>query len=126
MRDYKSNGPYRSRSGMILGVCKGLAQHFNLSVFWTRIVAVGFLIFTGIWPIAGIYLLAGLLMKLEPVVPFTDESDREFYNSYAASRTMALHRIKRTYDNLDRRLRRLEDVITNKEYDWFRRFNQSK
>jgi phage shock protein C len=111
---------------MILGVCKGLAQYFNLSVFWTRIVAVGFLIFTGIWPVAGIYLLAGLLMKLEPVVPFTDESDREFYNSYAASRTMALHRIKRTYDNLDRRLRRLEDVITNKEYDWFRRFNQSK
>lgn len=111
---------------MILGVCKGLAQYFNLSVFWTRIVAVGFLIFTGIWPIAGIYLLAGLLMKPEPVVPFSDESDQEFYQSYSASRTMALHRLKRTYDNMDRRLRRLEDVITNKEYDWLRRFHQSK
>ena len=34
-------GPYRSRSGVFLGVIKGLADYFNLSVFWCRVVAVG-------------------------------------------------------------------------------------
>ncbi|MEW5726015.1 MAG: PspC domain-containing protein, partial [Thermodesulfobacteriota bacterium] len=99
-------GLYRSRSGVILGVCKGLAEYFDLSVFWTRVVAVGFLIFTGLWPVVGLYLLAALLMKPEPVVKFRDERDHEFYNSYATSRKMAIHRLKRTFDHLDRRLRR--------------------
>lgn len=116
--------PYRSRSGIILGVIKGLAEYFNLSVFWCRVVAVGFLIFTGIWPIAGLYLLAALLMKPEPVVEFRTMGDQEFYNSYTSSRRMAIHRLKNTYDNLERRLRRMEDTVTGKEYDWERRFNQ--
>lgn len=121
----KKAGPYRSRNGMILGVCKGLADYFNLSVFWTRAVIVGLLIFTGFWPIGGLYILAGLLMKPEPVIKFQNFDDQEFYNSYAASRTMALHRLKKTFDNLDRRLRRMEDKVTAREFDWDRRFHQS-
>jgi phage shock protein C len=31
---------------------------------------------------------------------------------------MALHRLKKTYDNLDRRIRRMEDIVTAKDYDW--------
>ena len=121
----RGDGPYKSRRGLILGVCRGLAEYFNLSIFWTRAVAVGILLFTGIWPIVGLYLLAALLMKPEPVVPFSNEADHEFYNSYTTSRHMALNRLKRTYENLDRRLRRMEDTVTDKEFDWNRRFNQS-
>ena len=119
-------GPYRSRSGLLLGVCKGLADYFDLSLFWVRAVAVLLLIFTGFWPIVGLYVLAGLLMKPEPVVPFATEDDQEFYNSFAASRPMALHRLKKTYDRLDRRLRHMEDIVTGKEYDWEKRFHQSR
>ena len=61
------SGLYRSRNGILFGVCKGLAQYFDLSVFWTRVVAVIVLICTGLWPVAGLYLLAALLMKPEPV-----------------------------------------------------------
>jgi phage shock protein C len=107
-----------------LGVCRGLAEYFNLSVFWVRVVAVAFLLFTGLWPIVGLYLLAGLLMKPAPAAPIRDESEWEFYESYTNSRSMALNRLKRTFDNLDRRLNRLEDVITAKEYDWDRRFHE--
>ena len=117
-------GPYRSRSGILLGVCKGLAEHFDFSVFWTRFIFVGFLLFTGIWPIAGLYIIAALLMKPEPVVKFNSVDDQEFYSSFTASRPMALHRLKKTYDNLDRRLRQMEDIVTDREFDWDRRFNQ--
>ena len=63
------NGIYRSRSGMILGVCKGLAQHFDFSVFWTRVIALILLFVAGFFPAIGLYLLAALLMKPAPVIP---------------------------------------------------------
>ena len=121
----RSGRLYRSRSGMIMGVCRGIAEYFDISVFGVRAVAVALLIFTGLWPVVGIYLLAALIMKPEPVVPIQGEADQEFYNSYTTSRTAAVSRLKRTFDNLDRRLNRMEDLVTSRERDWERRFNQS-
>ncbi len=117
-------GPlYRSRRGCILGVCRGLAEYMNISVFWTRVIALVALLFTGFWPTLGLYFLAALLMKTEPVVhPVTEEED-EFYNSYSSSRRMAIRRLKRTFDSLDRRIQHIEDIVTSREYDWNRRFN---
>ncbi|MBI3301825.1 MAG: hypothetical protein HYZ72_07070 [Deltaproteobacteria bacterium] len=71
-----------------------------------------------------LYFLAALLMKPEPVLPLETEGEQEFYNSYASSRRMALHRLKRTYDTLDRRIQRIESIVTSREYDWERRLNE--
>jgi phage shock protein C len=117
-------GLYRSRRGIVLGVCKGIAEYLDVSVFWTRAIVVVATIFTGLWPIPVLYVVAAFLMKPEPVLPLETESDREFYNSYTSSRTMALHRLKRTFDSLDRRLRRMESIVTAREYDWERRLNE--
>ncbi|MBP1742726.1 MAG: pspC [Deltaproteobacteria bacterium] len=35
-----SGGLYRSRKGAILGVCRGIAEYFDFSVFWTRAIAI--------------------------------------------------------------------------------------
>ncbi len=115
---------YRSRHGMIFGVCQGLAQYLNLKVFWVRTTAVIILIFTGIWPTVVIYLAAALLMKPEPILPLETEEAQEFYNSYTTSRSLALHRLKRTFDNSDRRIQRMETIVTAQEYDWDRRLNE--
>ena len=115
---------YRSRSGMILGVCKGVAEYFDLSVIWTRILALVLLVLSGIWPVAILYVLAAFLLKPEPVLPLESEEAEEFYNSYMSSRTMGLHRLKRTYDNLDRRIRHMEEIVTAREFDWERRLNE--
>ncbi|MCC6143973.1 MAG: envelope stress response membrane protein PspC [Candidatus Hydrogenedentes bacterium] len=117
------NGPYRSRRGVIFGVCRGLADYFDFSVFWMRIFFVGGFVFTGFWPVGILYIAMGLLMKPAPVVPFASEEDAEFYHSYTSSRTMALNRLKRTFDNLDRRVQRMEDVVTTRAYDWEKRLN---
>ena len=42
---------YRSRRGIILGVCRGLAEHFDMSVSWTRFTVLLIFIVTGLWPI---------------------------------------------------------------------------
>lgn len=65
---HSHTGLYRSRDGVIFGVCRGLAEYFDVSVFWTRMITLGALIFTGFFPVGLAYLLAGLLMKKEPYV----------------------------------------------------------
>ena len=118
-------GLYRSRDGIILGVCKGSADYLDFSLFWTRMLAVLFFVLSGFWPVGGLYLLAALVMKPKPVVPFESTGEREFYDAYVNSRGLALHRLKRTFENLDRRIRRMEDLVTNREYDWEQRLHKS-
>ena len=61
------NRLYRNpRRGMIFGVCRGIAEYFVISVFWTRILTLFGLIFTGFFPIGLAYIVAALLMKKEP------------------------------------------------------------
>ncbi len=116
-------GIYRSRDGLILGVCKGIAAYFDFSVFWVRTITVLIFFFSGFWPLTGVYILAALLMKPEPVLPIETEEEAEFYDSYVHSRKGAVHRLKRKYDSLDRRIQRMEDRVTSREFDWERRLN---
>jgi phage shock protein C len=123
--DYRERPPlYRARDGVIFGICKGIARHLEFPVFWLRVITVVLFIFSGIWPVAIAYVVGALLIKPEPVVPFETEEDQEFYNSYVTSRSMALKRLKRTFDNLDRRIRRMEDIVTARDYDWESRLHE--
>jgi phage shock protein C len=112
------SGIYRSRNGVIFGVCRGMADHFDFSILWARVIAIIFLLVTGFWPAIGIYLIATLLMKPAPVIPIKTEAEQEFYDSYANSRHLAARRIKRRYENLERRIRRMEHIVTAREFDW--------
>ena len=116
-------GLHRSRNGIILGVCRGIADYFDFSVFWVRAVVVICLILSGFWPITGLYFLAALLMKPEPVIPIHSDDEQEFYDSYVSSRRSAVDRIKRRYENLERRIRRMEHTVTSREFDWDSRLN---
>jgi phage shock protein C len=120
----KRNGLYRSRKGLLFGVFRGLATYFDLNVIWIRILAVVCLVITGLWPMTGIYLVAALMMKPEPVRPIENEDEKEFYNSYVHSREGAAQRIRRRAQNLERRIRRLEDSVTSREFDWDQRIRE--
>jgi len=119
----ENRGIYRSRSGVIFGVCKGLADYFDFNVFWIRMILIIFLLLSGLWPILGLYILAAFLMKPEPARPFETEEEKEFYDSYVYSRQRAAQRLKRRYENLERRIRRMEDSVTSREFDWEQRLN---
>ncbi|MFC1737274.1 envelope stress response membrane protein PspC [Candidatus Hydrogenedentota bacterium] len=124
MTENRKNGLYRARDGVIFGVCKGLAEYMDFSVSGMRIIAVLSFLFTGFWPVGVLYIVAAMIMKPEPVVPFKSDEDHEFYDSYMTSRKRALRRLKRTFDSLDRRIRRMESIVTAKDYDWNRRFSE--
>ena len=116
-------GLYRSRNGIILGVFKGLAEYFDFSAGWLRFIGVIVFIFSGFWPIVVLYLLAALIMKQEPMIPVKSLEERDFYDNYTHSRRGATYRMKRRFDNLNRRIQRMEDVVTDREFDWEQRLN---
>jgi len=119
----RNRGLYRSRKGVVFGVCRGLAEYFDFSVFWARTIAVLLLLLTGLWPIVGLYLIASLLMKPEPMRPLESEDEAEFYDSYVHSRHGAARRLRRRYERLERRIRRMEDTVTGPEFDWEQKMN---
>ncbi|THB64268.1 MAG: PspC domain-containing protein [Desulfovibrio sp.] len=117
--DGSRRGPYRSRQGLIMGVCRGLADYLEFPVMFIRLMVVVLWIATGFWVVAALYLLAAVIMKFEPVLPIDDEQEQEFYDSYAgSSRKSALSRLKRKFDTLDRRLQNMEDIVTKRDFQW--------
>jgi phage shock protein C len=119
----KQGGIYRARDGVFLGVCKGVAEYFDFSVFWMRMALVIVFIFSGFWPVIGVYLVAAFFMKPKPVKPIESEEEREFYDSYVNSPKSGAQRLKKKFEELDRRIRRMEDEVTGREHEWERRFN---
>jgi len=116
-------GLYRPRNGIILGVIRGIAEYFDFSVFWARIIAVILLLVSGFWPVTGLYFLAALIMKPAPVLRIDSDDAHDFYDSYVHSRPRAVDRLKRRYDTIEQRIRRMEDAVTSRDYDWKTRFD---
>lgn len=126
-RKYRNaRGLYRSRHGIIAGVCRGLADYFNLSVSWLRFLIIVLMVFSGLWPLIILYAVAAMVMKPEPVRPIETEAEKDFYDDYVHSRHSAARRVKRRYDHLERRLRRMEDSVTAREFDWDRRMGTER
>ena len=116
-------GLYRSRNGVILGVCRGIADYFDFSVFWIRAIAVVLFIFTGFWPIAGIYILAALLMKSNPHTSAAAAPRKKAVGRYRCSRNDTAERLRRKWRHLEKRIRRMEDKVTSREYECQNRFD---
>ena len=116
-------GLYRSRNGVILGVCRGLADYFDFSAFWIRAIVVILFIFTGFWPVVGIYILAALLMKSKPAKNTEAGSNHKDGSRYRCIRDDTAERLRRKWKHLEKRIRRMEDKVTSREFDWNSRFH---
>ena len=116
-------GLYRSRHGILLGVFKGFADYYCFSVTWLRIIGVIVFLISGIWPVVVLYLLAALIMKPEPIISLETPDEAEFYSSYTHSREGAVNPLKHRYESLNRRIQRMEDIVTDSGYDWEQRLN---
>jgi phage shock protein C len=109
---------YKSRHGILCGVCAGFAQRFGLSVFWTRLLVFLTFVFTGLWPVGVLYIVAALLMKPEPSYVYVRESGR-----HSRTRDYAHAHFGNTFEHLDERIRNMEDAVTSKARDWDERLN---
>jgi phage shock protein C len=106
-------------------VCRGGADYFDLSVTWIRVGLLVIFLLSGFWPVIGIYLVAALLMKPEPAHAIDSEDEQVFYDSYTDSPRNAAQRLKKKFRDLDRRIRRMEDTVTNRDYEWEQKLRSS-
>lgn len=112
---------YRSRKGVIFGVCSGIADYFDLNPTGLRILAVALCFLSFAVPVIICYTLLAIILKPAPALPLGNDDETEFYNSYTQDKTLAVHRLKRMFTDLDSRLQRLETKVTSKDFDWQRR-----
>ena len=115
-------GLYRSKNGILLGVCKGVAEYFDVSVFWIRAAVVILFIFTGFWPVVGLYILAALVMKSQPADDKRAGLKPNSGTRFHCARDDAAERLKRRWKHLEKRIRKMEEKITSREFDWHNRF----
>lgn len=113
----EKRGFYRSRHGLIFGVCRGIAERFDISVFWTRVVTVVALIFTGFWPVGAAYLLLALLMKREPA---------PWKAAGCSTGTEKARTCRRDGDTLDMRMRRMQSAMNRDMRNWDARLHGNR
>ena len=123
MAQLKTCGPYRANDGLILGVAKGLADHFGWSLGLVRLVIVLTSIFLFFWPTLILYIVAALLMGPAPTGKLDSQEERDIWLYAQMDPQGTLNQLGRRAAQAENRLRRLEDYITSKEFDWQRRLN---
>lgn len=112
-------GLYRSRNGLVFGVCRGAADYFGVSVFWTRVIVVAAFLLTGFWPVGVAYIAAALIMQAEPGA--LSRCTRTRYERPVPP----TDGLRERFSGLDERIQRLETVVTSRERDWDDRLNRS-
>ena len=117
---------YRSRDGMFMGVCKGIARYRGLPVLAVRIAFILLTLFTGFWPGVGLYFLAAFLLEPEPPAPSATPEESAFYRRFQNSRSGALQELETRMKRMDERLRRMEDRVTQPEFDWEARLRHER
>jgi phage shock protein C len=113
------NKLYRSPDGMLMGVCKGIAEWKSLPVFWIRILVILATLTTGLLPGLIVYIFIGLCIGRNPLVSSLCENQPTIYDRSIAN----LSTIKESFNRLENKVRKLENLVTSKEYEWQRKFN---
>jgi phage shock protein C len=123
--EQRKRGLYRSKKHIVSGVCAGIAEYFDFSIGWIRFGTIILIIISGFWPILGLYIALSLIMKPAPACPINSEEEREFYDSYANAPGGAAKRLKHRFEQLDKRIRRMEDTVTARAYEWEQRLHKN-
>ena len=138
---------YRSKNGMFLGVCRGIAEWKDFPVGTVRLVFLVLLFFAKGFPIIAIYLILALILPVNSGQKDDEKSFeermKEFFNkdNYRPghfyydegergeshySRDMSDEDLKKKFDKLKNRVNNMEEDLFDKENDWESRFNSAK
>ena len=112
---YEPKRLYRSNDSVIFGVCGGIAEYFDLPPFGVRLIWILFS-FTGIGlPILLFsYVAMGIMLKRRPLEPPPLYANDPFRGQAAPrmSHSEMLAQVQQRFETLDRRLQRMESIVT--------------
>lgn len=100
---------------VIFGICAGLADYLNVKRALVRIVAV-FVAFGWFWIIFPIYIVAYFVLDDKPKDLYRDERDAEFWRTARNRPDVTEAGMRSRFRDIDRRMQRLEKLMTSKRY----------
>lgn len=112
---------YRSRRGMIFGVCQGIADWRGINAGYVRLALVVLTVFTGFFPFGLLYLLAAFFLPLEP--SFHERENRSWYRSGVRK---GFDDLRQEFDDLSSRFNKMDRRSYSKERDWDDRFKDDR
>jgi phage shock protein C len=108
---------YRSRNGMLFGVCQGIADWKGINAGYVRLALVVLTIFTGFFPFGLLYLVAAFFLPLAPA--YREKESRSWYRSNVRK---GFYDLRQDFDDMASRLNRMDKNHFSKERDWDSRF----
>jgi len=114
---------YRIRKGRGLGVCHGIAEYLDFPVWVVQAAAIILCLVTRVIPFLILYGIAALMMKPKPGCVHRYVFGPARWEAKSSKLATSWHDVKQTMATLDRRIQRMENVVTSREYDWDRRLN---
>ncbi|MDR1043821.1 MAG: PspC domain-containing protein [Candidatus Adiutrix sp.] len=118
----KTYGPFRANDGVIFGVAKGLAGYFGWPVGLVRLILILATVFLFFWPTVIAYLAAALIMSPAPAERLDTQEERDIWLQTQLDPSAAMEQLSRRARGVEKRMRRLEDFVTSREYAWQRKF----
>jgi len=118
---------YRSRKGMIFGVCECIADWKGINAGYIRLSLVILTVFTGFFPFGLLYLIAAFFLSVEPAY-------RERRSSYGRSHVKkGFYDLKQEFEDLSARFNRSTRSTSSgttssysRERDWDTRFSNER
>jgi phage shock protein C len=107
---------YRNpKTGMVFGVCAGLADYFGTDPVLVRVgMVIGlFFLFP---PVVIAYLLAALIIPVRPPSPYRSPAEEAFWREAAARPAVTLDAVRQRFGDAERRLRALESHVASQEF----------
>ncbi len=119
--EHTRNSLYRSRRGLLLGVCRGVADYCGIAVCWPRAAVLVAVIVIGFWPVCVCYMVTALLLKRAP-------NNWKTWHRSAMVDARAAGRGRRCYaeDTLDARLRRMRTTLGQGMDAWDARLHDNR
>ncbi len=101
--------------GIAFGVCAGLSDYFGSSVSVVRLVFVLGTLFTPLFLLA--YLILMIVLAKRPPAVYATEGEEEFWRSVRFTPKQTLSNIKHRFRRIDDRIRKMEHVVTSREFE---------
>ena len=108
-------------SGILAGVCAGIAEYFGTERIVVRLAFV-LALFLFIVPAALLYILLAIALPKRPPALYASAAEAAFWRGVATAPDDALGELQRRFGNLEARLRAMEQEVTSGEADLRRKF----
>jgi phage shock protein C len=104
------------RSGMLMGVCAGISDHFGINITAVRLLTVFATIFTGIWIFVIGYIITGFILDPKPSDLYEDEEEETFWRETRKAPDYSAAELRRRFRDIERRTSEMESYMTSKRF----------